>query len=369
MHGVSQMTGQLIGALNDIGGYAGHLDTRDPRPHETIGRLDLRNVQLAVRHGRQLWGLLGTKPNAAVYVPVSQGTWGFTRDALLIAVARARRRRVYVHLHGAHLQTFYADAPAPVRWLVRRTLGAVFQAWALTPSLRSVFGGLVPPERVTHLENVVDDIGFSGSRAATDAAPGLPRRVRILYVSNMVPEKNCFELLAALKRRSSELAGCEVRLVGQVVPEIRERMTRECEQLCRLGLSVEAPGERIGDEKRADFAWADVFAYPTQFDGQPLVLLEALAAGLAIVAAGSGGIPDTLRHEREALLFEPGDIDCLADSLVRLAQTPELCQSLGRAARKRYDERYRPARLRADLVRLLARHPTTPLSSSRDCTA
>jgi glycosyltransferase involved in cell wall biosynthesis len=357
------MTGQLIAALQDVGAFAGHLDTRDPRPHETIGRLDLRNVELGLRHAGRLWRLLATKPNAAVYVPVSQGTWGFTRDALLIAVARARRRWVYGQLHGAPLQNFYADARPPARWLVRTTLGAVWQAWALTPSLRSVFDGLVPPERVAYLENVAEDIGSGVLGSAADVAPGVSRPLRILYVSNMVPEKNCFELLAALRLRSSELAGCEVRLVGQVVPEIRERMTRECAELRGLGLSVEVPGERIGDEKRADFVWADVFAYPTRFDGQPLVLLEALAAGVAIVAAACGGIPDTVRHEREALLFEPGDVDCLADSLVRLARSPELRGSLGRAARQRYEDAYRPTRLRTDLTRLLSREPT-PLRSN-----
>lgn len=89
---------------------------------------------------------------------------------------------------------------------------------------------------------------------------------------------------------------------------------------------MELVGTRTGAAKAREFAWADVFAFPTRYrnEGQPLVVLEALAAGLPIVTTRHRGIPETVRGGREALLVEPGDVEGLALALVRMAADPDL---------------------------------------------
>ena len=81
-------------------------------------------------------------------------------------------------------------------------------------------------------------------------------------------------------------------------------------------------------------AAADVFVLPSRWEGQPLILQEALAAGCPIVASRAGGIPD-LTGEDAALLVPPGDVDALAAAIRRVLTDRGLAQRLAAAARER----------------------------------
>ena len=81
-------------------------------------------------------------------------------------------------------------------------------------------------------------------------------------------------------------------------------------------------------------AAADVFVLPSRWEGQPLILQEALAAGCPIVASRAGGIPD-LTGEDAALLVPPGDVDALAAAIRRVLTDRALAQRLAAAARER----------------------------------
>jgi glycosyltransferase involved in cell wall biosynthesis len=81
-------------------------------------------------------------------------------------------------------------------------------------------------------------------------------------------------------------------------------------------------------------AAAGVFVLPSRWEGQPLILQEALAAGCPIVASRAGGIPD-LTGEDAALLVPPGDVDALAAAIRRVLTDPVLAQRLAAGARER----------------------------------
>jgi glycosyltransferase involved in cell wall biosynthesis len=356
MHGVAAMTEHVLSALRKLGLYRAHLDTRDPRPHDTIGKLDLHNVWLAGRHAWELIALLQRHPGAAVYLPISQGALGFLRDALLVGVARLHRRQVFLHFHGADFRRFYDRTLPPVRLIVRFTLRQATELWVLTPSLKEVFRGLLPAERIRHLENVVSDPEIDGGWDGEVRPPGF----RILYLGNMFPEKNCFDLLAAVRHLGPSAVGWQVRIAGVATPEVSDRLIREAESLSEAGVQVELVGEVDQEQKRSELGSADVFVYPTAFDGQPLVLLEALAAGLPIVSTRHGGIPETVRDGEEGLLVDAGNIAGLAEAIERLAGDERLRHRLASAARTRYQNSYRPERLEQDLGYLAARMPHTP---------
>lgn len=358
VHGVAIMTGQLLSALRQLGACAGHLDIRDPRPITTLGRLDVRNVTLGLRHAWQLNRMLARDRNGAgVHISVSQVTWGFIRDAVFVAIVRLRRRPLYIHLHGGLLATFYRGSGAPMRWLIRRVLHQAHQAWVLTPSLRSQFHGLVAEERVHCVPNVVDDPLLGGSPAFSNR-PKDATALRILHLSNLIPEKGCFDLLTALRLLGAESADWEVRFVGTAAPTVEERLRREIAALTEAGAArVSLLGEITGTPKNAQYQWADVFAYPTQYppEGQPLVLLEALGAGLPVLATRWAGIPDTVQDDHEGLLVEPGDANALAEALLRLSREPDFRKALSINARVRYENCYRPERLVLDLPQLLVK--------------
>jgi glycosyltransferase involved in cell wall biosynthesis len=97
-------------------------------------------------------------------------------------------------------------------------------------------------------------------------------------------------------------------------------------------LPVRLLGHR--DDVAALLAACDVFVLPSLWEGQPLILQEALRAGAAIVASRTGGIPD-LTGEDAALLVPPGDPQRLAAALGRVLTEPGLAKRLSAAATQR----------------------------------
>ena len=340
IHGVAFTTPHVLAGVAALGRLAAHLETRDPRPVTTTGRFDFRNAWLGVLHAARLVGLLRAHRGADVYLPLSQGTWGFVRDAAFIWLARAARRRVYVHLNGGLFGRFYQGAPRPLRAFVRATLRGVHEAWVLTPAHIDIFDWLISADRVRLLEN-----------AAVDPTPewnGEPRGGdgrRLLYLSNLIPEKGPIDLLDAIEAMGDAARGTQVRFVGEADDDVADEVRRRSAGLAERGVEVDLAGVHVDREKALDYRWADVFVLPSRYppEGQPLVLLEAMAAGLPIVSTRHSGIPHTVRDGQDGLIVEPGDTEALANALQRLMNDLELRERLGRSGRARYESVYTPA--------------------------
>jgi glycosyltransferase involved in cell wall biosynthesis len=104
-----------------------------------------------------------------------------------------------------------------------------------------------------------------------------------------------------------------------------------------LGLDgvIDWKGALPQDAVLALYRQADIFVPTALSDGTPVSLLEAMASGLPCIATNVGGVPEWLSDEVNGLLIPPGDVDILADRLLRLAADPELRAAYGARARRR----------------------------------
>jgi glycosyltransferase involved in cell wall biosynthesis len=95
--------------------------------------------------------------------------------------------------------------------------------------------------------------------------------------------------------------------------------------------------ERIENaaEMRRQYEHHALFVLPSLGEGSPLVLLEAMSAGMACVATRVGGVPDIVTHDLDGCLFEPEDAPEGARQLVRLLGDHTTARNLGSAARER----------------------------------
>jgi glycosyltransferase involved in cell wall biosynthesis len=84
----------------------------------------------------------------------------------------------------------------------------------------------------------------------------------------------------------------------------------------------------------------DIFALTSRSEGMPLVVLEAWAAGVPVVASAVGGLPELVREGENGLLFPSGDESALTAALVALLDDPERRRRLGRAGRQTVAERF-----------------------------
>ncbi len=94
------------------------------------------------------------------------------------------------------------------------------------------------------------------------------------------------------------------------------------------------------DDVPARLAEADIFVLPSRSEAFPNAVLEAMAAGLPIVASGVGGILELIDDGRTGLLVRPGDAEALAERLCVLMEDEALASRLGAAARNEAHARY-----------------------------
>jgi glycosyltransferase involved in cell wall biosynthesis len=166
----------------------------------------------------------------------------------------------------------------------------------------------------------------AAARAVRDAL-GADGRPVVLACGRLAPQKGFGTLLdaAARLRGRGPVPLVVVAGSGPLHTELDRRITAQ-----RLPLRL--LGQR--DDVAALLAACDVFVLPSLWEGQPLILHEALRAGAVIVASRAGGIPD-LTGEDAALLVPPGDPGRLAAALERVLTEPGLAKRLSAAAAER----------------------------------
>ncbi len=160
--------------------------------------------------------------------------------------------------------------------------------------------------------------------------PGRPGTVRLLSVAAIVPRKGhrmLFEALADMADLSWELTCIGATDRDPALAAGLQRFLAEAGLADRVTLAGEVSDEAVATAYGA----ADVFVHPAHYEGYGMALGEALRAGLPIVAARGGAIPETV-PEAAALLVPPGDVAALRAALRRMVGDPGLRAGLARAA-------------------------------------
>ena len=324
-----------------------HLDISDRRSIQNLGRLDPVNVWLGLRHVLELaLRVLRDRPDV-VYVEVSQNALAYLRDACFIGLARAGGARVVTHLHGGHFGPFYRGANPLVRALVRVSSRWVDRAWVLGEGLRHHYEGLVDDARVRVVPNGVPDTLGGGA----PGSPGRNGRPTVLYLSQLSLPKGVLDLVEAVGRLPAARRPRVVLAGAWRSPEDR-RAVRERVEALGLEDRLEDRGVVTGEAKARAFAEADVFVLPTAYpyEGQPLAILEAMAAGLPVVSTARGAIPDMVVEGETGFLVPENDPEALAAMLERLLEDADGRRRMGEAGRRLWEARFTDRRCIARFI-------------------
>lgn len=204
--------------------------------------------------------------------------------------------------------------------------------WRLTDAmicnseaLRGVLQGLgVPSERLYSIPNGVDIQWFQ------PASPPSSRPPLLICVARLVQDKDHITLLRAFAIVLRQHPEARLRIVGEG-PE---------EQRLRQWAAVHAAGSRVefvsaGVDMRGHYAAARLFVLTSVREGQPNVLLEAMACGMPVVATAVGGVPQLITQGENGFLSPSGDAVALATYCCRLLDDGALCDAMGQAGRQR----------------------------------
>ena len=326
------------------------LDTADRRGLTNVGRFDWHNVTLALRHGLAfLWLLIPRRPDI-IYIPIAQGTLGYLRDCLFLVPSRLLGHRVIVHLHGSDFREFYQRSSVLMKKLIRWTLGKVRRGVVLGESLRGVFAGLVPADRVAVVPNGIEPVPAVGDKAPlVSVRPGGYRQ--ILYLSNLIRHKGFIDVLHTIPLVLREEPKTRFILAGDLVYPEEIQEARGFIGRNHLHGFVKMPGVVVGDEKARLLHESTLFVFPPITpEGQPLVILEAMSAGLPIIATPQGAIPEMVADGENGFLVPAEDPAAIADRILLLLHDEDLRRRMGEASRERFAERYTLDRWTKDLA-------------------
>ncbi|OAM90634.1 hypothetical protein AW736_06825 [Termitidicoccus mucosus] len=249
------------------------------------------------------------------YVPAPGKRAALYRDWLAMLWCRPFFSGLILHWHACGLgEWLAARAAAPERGLARLFLGRAALSIVLAPEL-AADARLLAPRRLRVVANGLDCRPADGGEAAPpDAAvaAGSPPR-RILYLGLCSREKGLFVALDALSElnaapQPSAFPAYRLTVAGEFASGAeRAEFFRRLAGSPTLASSVDYAGPSADAQKHALLAAADVFCMPTRYphEGQPLVLIEAMAHDLPIVATRWRAIPGMLPAACRAWLVSP----------------------------------------------------------------
>jgi glycosyltransferase involved in cell wall biosynthesis len=284
---------------------------------------------------------------AGVHVNVAERL-SLVRKGAIVALCRAIGVPVVMHLHAAQLHHFYHSLPRPLQAMIRWIFSLPESVVVLgTASRRFVTEELgVPAGQVEILNNGVPEPVHPREMAAAGAAR------RVLFVGNLSERKGVSDLLHALALPALRSAALEVTLAGGGDVAGYEAKARQ------LGIDAFVRFEGwVGQQKVAQLmARSDVLILPSYDEGLPLVILEALANGLAVVCTPVGEIDSVLTDGVNACFIKPGDIHGIAQALNKVLDEPALMETLGRNGRALYEQQFSLSRFFSSVARIHQRH-------------
>ncbi len=311
-----------------------------------------------------------------------RGKWDATRLFRLVGLLNAARPDIlHTHLFHADLAGRLAGRLIGLRRLVHtiHVAEARFRPWRFTlpraaplerERLICVSEAVrrhhlrrtgLSPERYRVIRNGIDVGAFARDEERRRA---LRRRWSLsddqpllAFVGRLDRQKGVDTLLGAMAHLGARGAPAELVIAGDGP---QRGMVENFVARAHGGAHTRLLGWR--DDVAALLSAADVFVLPSRWEGFGLAAVEAMAAGLPVIATRVPGLSEVVAHGRTGLLLPPGDATALAEAIVELIEDPTLCARLGRAGRKRAGELFslerflsEHAELYDDLARPLSR--------------
>jgi glycosyltransferase involved in cell wall biosynthesis len=328
--GISTVVYNLLhyGISEDFDIY--HLDSSSKRSPVKTGTLDFSNVlafffQLLslvfkiIKHRPQIIQI-----ESACYL-------GFLKNTLFILISKLTFRRIIISIHGSGIRfiNFFLNLPPPVRMYVRLILSGCDAIRILSGKWTSMFASVIKLEKdnVLVIPNGINEELFKRKSISRNS---FDDEFRLLFLGGIDRKKGIYDLIKVIE--SLQKKGQRLKLI--IVGDERESGTKkDIERIIKkreLDPYVEIVGKVDYKETPSFYHSADAYILPSYSEGLPMVILEAMAAGLPVISTKIGAIPEIIDEGINGFLVDPGDIKGMVSKIEILKKNKGLREIIGR---------------------------------------
>ncbi len=281
---------------------------------------------------------------AVVHLNTSLNPRAYWRDLAYLLVAKLLRARVVYQVHGGKLPHKFFEKSRVLTAFLRWSLGLPDLILVLAAIELEAYRAFVPDRHVVTLPNGIDCRPFARVPTVRSRAD---YPLRLVYVGRFAREKGLYEALQGVRIAAG--LGIDARIVLAGEGAEGERLQAYARALDLGARAIFTPAV-FGDDKVRVLGGADVAILPSYAEGLPYALLEAMAAGIPVLATPVGAIPDVVTHGIHGYLVPARDAAAIASAIVALASDRERLSWMSRACRKRVLAAYSIERLARELA-------------------
>ena len=248
------------------------------------------------------------------YFTISQTKGGNLRDLIILKLLELQKKKCLIHLHGGYYrQLVENELPMWMKKMNYRRISKLAGVIVLSDSLRTIFKGMLPDDRIYVVMNCVDDDYLPTEKEIAKKlnAFNLKEVLHVLYLSNFIKSKGYPAILDMAKIEKERMSvGKKKRFhfdfAGCFFDEKERRYFKDFILKNNLNDIVTYHGVVSGKEKRELLLASDIFALPTRYpkEGQPISILEAMGNGMFIVTTDHAGIPDIIKNRRNGIIMK-----------------------------------------------------------------
>ena len=257
--------------------------------------------------------------------------FSFVKHSFMVLLARTFHFPVLLHIHCGVDALVGTSRPVWNRFVL--AIMARCSAIIVLSTEWFQIQSKLPEIRFEYIPNCIDTAHYESLSRCENDDPNRP--VRVLFLGHIGEAKGIYDLFAAIGiAKGVSKKPFLVDIVGEALKACDLEMSQH--QIRSLGLedSVRLWAPEYGSAKISRYGAADIFVLPSYSEGMPMVILEAMASGLAIIATRVGGIPDMISDPVSGLIVEPRSPAELGEALRRLVDDPHLRFKLGTKARE-----------------------------------
>ncbi|WP_233269974.1 glycosyltransferase family 4 protein [Polaribacter sp. L3A8] len=279
-----------------------------------------------------------------IYLAITAKGFGFYKDVVIVFLVKCFRIPLVLHFHnkGVHTKQDKKFDDFLYRKVFKNT-----KVILLSKYLYYDIKKYVNESDVYYCANGIPGIDKDiVSKSIKNEIP------KLLFLSNLIESKGVIVLLKALKILATKGVDFTCNFVGGEGDISKDVFTERVKEL-QLEKQVFYLGKKYNSDKTIIFNNSDIFVLPSYNDCFPLVLLEASQFGLPMVATLEGAIPEIIENGINGFLVTQKNVEDLAEKLEVLISNSALRNSMGMAAKQKYEQSYTLKQFENNLLNIL----------------